>query len=241
MQITDIREFFAFLLKSEKFIKDKSGRKVIEVQAAQFIADQPAIFGAPNEDWHRRELNWYLSQSLNVNDIEPPIPQIWKAVADPNGFINSNYGWAIFSEQNGNQYKNVVEKLRDSSDSRQAQMIYTRPSMHTDWNYAGRQDFMCCSNTIHHIRDGGLQSMVYFRSNDAWAGYKGDYAWMNYVHSKLVDDLGANKDKSYIIWNAASLHIYENQFYLVDHYDRTGEISIPKDEYRQLYPNSQWI
>lgn len=216
LSIRDMRCSFIDLLRNEDYVIDKTGSKTIEIIGAQFIADEPSIFGTVNEEWNTRELNWYKSQSLNVYDIEEPVPAVWKAVSSTEneiGRINSNYGWCVWSTENGSQYEHALAELKRNPDSRRAQMIYTRPSMHTDWNKDGMSDFMCCSNTVHHIRNGKLISNIYFRSNDAIFGYKGDYAWMKHVHENLAKDL--NVEQGDIIWNAASLHVYERHFKFV--------------------------
>lgn len=213
LSIRDMRCKFIDLLRNEDYVIDKTGSKTIEIIGAQFIADEPSIFGTVNEEWNKRELDWYKSQSLNVYDIEEPVPAVWKSVSTKEGEqgrINSNYGWCVWSTENGNQYDNVLAELKRNPDSRRGQMIYTRPTMHKDWNKDGMSDFMCCSNTIHHIRNGKLISNIYFRSNDAIFGYKGDYAWMKHVHENLAKDL--NVEQGNIIWNAASLHVYERHF-----------------------------
>ena len=213
LSIRDMRCKFIDLLRNEDYVIDKTGSKTIEIIGAQFIADEPSIFGTVNEEWNKRELDWYKSQSLNVYDIEEPVPAVWKSVSTKEGEqgrINSNYGWCVWSTENGNQYDNVLAELKRNPDSRRGQMIYTRPTMHKDWNKDGMSDFMCCSNTIHHIRNGKLISNIYFRSNDAVFGYKGDYAWMKHVHENLAKDL--NVEQGDIIWNAASLHVYERHF-----------------------------
>jgi len=38
-----------------------------------------------------------------------------------------------------------------------------------------------------------------------------------------------------IIWNVGSLHVYESQFYLLDHFSKTGEIHITKKQYEERY------
>ena len=219
--VNDIRENFLQKFKEKQFVTDRTGVKTIELIGESFIADEPSIFGTVNKDWCERELSWYLSQSLDVNDIIEPIPKIWKKVASLDGKINSNYGWCIFSEENGSQYFNAFDELWSNPDSRRAQMIYTRPSMHVDWNKNGMSDFMCCSNTVHFIRDNELITFVNFRSNDAIFGYKGDYFWMNFVHTKLYFDLldkYTNLRKGDIVWSAASLHVYEQHFHLLEKY-----------------------
>lgn len=213
LSVKDIREQFKQKLANEEFVIDRTGVKTIEIMNANFNADEELIYGTVNNEWYNRELNWYLSQSLNVYDIEEPVPTIWQQIADKDGLINSNYGWCIFSDENHNQYDWALHELRSNPDSRRAQMIYTRPAMNKDYNHNGRNDFMCCSNTIHLIRNNKLHSLVYFRSSDAVFGYKGDYFWANYVHNKLANELKI--DAGDIIWNAASLHIYERHFYLI--------------------------
>ncbi len=216
--IEQIRQIFKEKLQNSEFVIDKTSVKTIEIINASFIADQDSIFGSLNMNYINREISWYESQSLNVNDIHGEVPKIWKQVSDNDGFINSNYGWCIFSNDNYNQYDWVVKELSSNKDSRRAQMIYTRPSMNIDYNFNGRSDFMCCSNTCHLIRNNELISINYYRSNDAIFGYKNDKAWANYVHTKLYNDLQlthSNLKLGPIYWNASSLHIYETHFHLV--------------------------
>lgn len=215
LNVNDIRQELSNQLKEGRFVTDKTGVKTVEVLNASFIADDPAIFGVVNEDYVQRELAWYKSMSLNVYDIPPPVPAIWKAVATPNGFINSNYGWCIYSHENGNQYVNVVKQLKANPDSRRATMIYNRPSMHDDYNVDGMSDFMCTNTVQYVIRDGAVHALVYMRSNDAVFGYKNDYAWQKHVLDEVAVDL--NIPAGNIYWNVASLHVYERHFDLMEY------------------------
>ena len=204
----------------EDFVIDKTGVKTIEIINAAFFANQPTIFGTVNEDYVQRELEWYKSMSLNVNDIPGGPPEIWKMVANPNGYINSNYGWCIYSQQNGDQYQNVLNELIKNPLSRRATMIYNRPSMHEDYNKGGMSDFMCTNAVQYLIRNNRLNALVYMRSNDAVFGYKNDYAWQKYVLEQLVADLRNEWLESLeigdIYWNVASLHVYERHFKFVN-------------------------
>ena len=212
--VKNIREEFKYLRDNELYVTDKSGVKMLEVRSAAFVADEPAIFGKVNHDYVARELAWYESMSLNVNDIPGGPPAIWKQVADKDGFINSNYGWCIWSPMNGSQYDNVIDELKKNPDSRRAVMIYTRPSMWNKYNINGMSDFMC-TNAVQYInRYGKLFAIVQMRSNDVVFGYKNDYAWQSYVLDKLCDEL--NLMRGDIYWNAGSLHVYERHFDLVD-------------------------
>lgn len=237
-----IRSALGEKLLNGEFVTDKSGVKCIEIINASFVADEPTIFGVLTE-YADRELQWYQSCSLNVNDIPEPVPQIWQSVASKDGLINSNYGWCIWSEENGDQYTHCLNELLNNKDSRRACMIYIRPNMQVEYKKDGMSDFMCTYSTQVFIRDNKLHYIVNMRSNDSWAGYKNDKYWHDHVHNILLNDL---KDAypelqlGVMYWNAGSLHVYERQFYLVDYYLRTGRTDITKDEYRTLYPDSQY-
>ncbi len=218
--VYDIQQEFARKLVDGEFVTDKGGSKTIEIVNASFLADEPSIFGTVNEEYVAREKAWYRSMSLNVNDIPGGPPKIWQQVADKNGMINSNYGWCIYSQENGYQFTKVLEELLASPLSRRATMIYNRPSMHEDYNKNGMSDFMCTYSTQYYLRDGLLHASVFMRSNDAVFGYKNDYAWQRYVQEQLLDALNGRKGTVYglgdLHWNAGSLHVYERHFELVD-------------------------
>lgn len=219
MSCSLIKKQFEKLLKKKAYVKDKTGVKTIEIINASFIADDAVIFGSVNEDYVKRELEWYKSQSLNVNDIPGGPPEIWKQVSSKDGFINSNYGWCIYSEENGNQYNNAKIELSINVCSRRAIMIYNRPSMHDDYHVDGMSDFMCTNAVQYLIRDGKVHALVYMRSNDAVFGYKNDYAWQKHVLQQLVSDLNDNwihVEVGNIYWNVASMHVYERHFHLID-------------------------
>jgi thymidylate synthase len=214
MKVADIRQIFRDKLAAGDFTEDG----MLEIINASFIADEAAIFGTVNEDYVRRETDWYMSQSLNVNDIEEPIPAIWKNIATPDGRINSNYGWAIFSDANGNQMTNAIESLCKNKHSRQAAMIYNRPSMHTDACVDGMKDFMCTYSTQLLIRNDQLHYLVFMRSNDALLGYKNDRAWHDHVHDLSLEALQQqypDLEKGTLTWNAGSLHVYPQHHKLV--------------------------
>ena len=212
----DIRQEFVNKLDDEEFVTDKTGVKTIEIMNASFLADDVTLFGSVNEDYVKRELDWYLSMSRYVGDIQPPIPEIWTKVASKYGKVNSNYGWCVYSHENNFQYEHVLAELQKNPDSRRAQMIYTRPSMHEDYCLEGMSDFICTTSVQYLIRDGMLHALVYMRSNDAVFGYKNDYAWQKYVLDDLSNSLCVPAGNIY--WNVGSLHVYERHFKAVELY-----------------------
>ena len=211
LKVQDIREYLIRELQAESFVTDKTGVKTIEMIGASFEADEPSIFGDVNDDYIQRELEWYKSESLYVDDIPGITPAIWKQVASTEGKINSNYGWAIYNKDNGYQYLHVLGELKLNPNSRRAVMIYTRPTMWSDYNHNGMSDFMCTNAVQYMIRDGQLVAIVQMRSNDVVFGYRNDYAWQWHVADMLTRDLGLDIEPK-IIWNVGNLHVYERHF-----------------------------
>jgi thymidylate synthase len=220
--VEDIRNDVVFNFVHENFVEDKSGCKVIEIINASFEANENSIFGKPNEDYIKRELEWYKSQSLNVNDIPGNTPQIWKDVSSNYDLINSNYGHLIWSADNMCQYENVRMELGENPASRRATMIYTRPTIWLDAFKDGMSDFICTNNVQYFVRDNKLVTCVYMRSNDIVYGYNNDFAWQQHVRDKLLEDLETDCMIAYepgpIYWNVGSLHIYERHFNLIQEY-----------------------
>lgn len=216
--IKDIRAQFVEKLNNEDFVIDKSGVKVIEIVGESYIADEEVIFGNLSLDYAKREVEWYDSMSRNVYDL-PKTPQIWKEVCDRHGFVNSNYGWVVYSEENGEQYKHCLRTLRKDKDSRRAMMIYTRPEMQWEYNENGRSDFMCTNTVQVLIRDNKLHYILNQRSCDSVFGAKNDLYWARVIQERLFKDLLLDYPELMlgdVIHQVGSLHVYERHFGLVE-------------------------
>jgi len=208
--------------------------KTLEIQNAHFEVDKPWIVRKPNYDYYEREKKWYMSQSLNVEDIPGDTPKMWKACANQLGYINSNYGWCIFSEDNGKQFENCMQHLLDDPHTREAIMIYNRPSMQQEYNKYGMHDFMCCQNVQYFINEiddniDAIDCIVNFRSNDAVFGFNNDALWEFDVLNDLVEQMKQTYKEKYnkdlqagkMFWNAGSLHIYERHFKILTDCEQT--------------------
>ena len=215
----DVREELVHKLAIEEFVVDKTGCKMLEIVGATFVADEPAIFGTVNWDYVQREIDWYISQSLSVNDFPGGAPEVWKAVAGEDGLITSNYGWVNWHRDNYFQYNHALEELKKNPYSRRAVVIHTRPRIWLEYNDRGRGDFMCTNAVQYLIRDGKLHVLVQMRSNDVVFGYKNDRAWAEYMQRYMIRDLNTCQDAVVeagdIYWHASSLHVYEKHFHLV--------------------------
>ena len=147
-KVSDVRDYFIGMKSTGlNHTTDKTGVKCIELIGASFEANEPAIFGTPNVEYIKKEIAWYESMSLNINDIygfgSMP-PAAWQYAASADGMIHSNYGYLIWHEENCNQYENCLQELKDNPESRRALMIYQRPEI---WN---EYDLMGCSDSVSY-------------------------------------------------------------------------------------------
>lgn len=226
--VKDMRNHFVNELHNERFIEDRTGQKTIEMLSASFLADEPAIFGKPNQDYIDYELDWYDSQSTNINDIyyesdrEPP--KAWQISANRHGEINSNYGLLIFSSKYYKQFENAVRELAKNPNSRRATMIYTRPSMWTEHNENGKNDFICTNAVTYYLRNEQIDCVVQMRSNDVVYGYRNDYAWQQFVLEHFVRHFTSFGygfiSPGNIYWQVQNLHVYERHFHLVKNHEQ---------------------
>ena len=168
------------------------------------------------------EKNWYMSLDRSIKG-HPGIEsnKIWQYCAskDEKQEVNSQYGWIVFSPENGVdgkcQYECCLEHIVNDINTRQAGMIYTRPTIHKECCENGKHDFICTTEVWVHIRNNRLIYSVNMRSNDFFTGFVNDWAWHYFVYHKLINDLhekGINVELGNIYWHASSFHVYERNF-----------------------------
>lgn len=168
------------------------------------------------EAYVKKELDWYMSQSTDAQMIGQTA-STWLKCCDKNHKVNSNYGFLMFSPQNGYQYKNVVEELSYDYDSRRAVAYYTNPWMH----YVGGKDHICTLAVQYLLREDFVHAIVFMRSNDIVYGLIGaDLFWQNEMLQSIAADLTIAYDRQIgagsITWQVGSLHIYEKHWGKLD-------------------------
>lgn len=216
--------------RDKNYVKDKTGVKMVELIAPRIELNptQPLLdFGVRKtpKKYAEAEVKWYLSQDLSVKEIGKDA-QIWLQVADKNGNVNSNYGWCIYSPENGYQYDFAVKQLQDDPESRRSCMIYNRPTMQTDYNKDGMNDFMCTFATQHFIRNKELIYVVMMRSQDAIYGFFNDFYWHCFVYDNMYSQLQKkyiNLQVGKMIWIANSFHVYERHFDMLEKIAKTTQ------------------
>lgn len=145
--------------------------------------------------------------------------KIWQDVSSNNGQINSNYGWCVFHPDNGSegksQFEHVVETLNGHKQSRQALIIYTRPTMHTDSKRDGMSDFLCTISNQFFIRNNKLHMIYNMKGQDGVFGIYHNYPWSVFVYQKMYKKLKQTYPEleyGFIKFFVGSFHIYERHF-----------------------------
>ena len=197
--------------------KNTNKPEMLEILDVCFETDDGYFFKEPSETYAHDEHVWYMSESLDVRDLNNT-PKIWREIACDNFLINSNYGFLALSKENGSQFDNVIEKLKTDKNSRQGTLVYTRPSIHVQAVENGRSDFICTTHQHIRIHDNKLNFLSSMRSNDAIFGFSYDVQWARFLHEKAYDELKIvypDLEMGKLNWFASTLHIYPRHYDLV--------------------------
>ena len=167
----------------------------------------------------KAELDWYKSMDLSIIGHEGiESNPTWQSCCtkDDKKEINSNYGWCVFSEENGSQYDNCLEVLKKDKTTRNAIIMYNRPKIYKDYKRDGMHDMICTMYSHFFIRYNRLYMIHNMRSNDVRYGFIcSDLAWNCFVYQNMYEDLKStypDLEVGTIIWTSDSMHLYSRHF-----------------------------
>ena len=158
-----------------------------------------------NPEYAEAEWQWYLTGDHNITklgEIYGKIPQIWKRMADSNGYVNSNYG---MQWKRNDQLNKVTNMLKQNPQTRQACIsIYDGKEMN---KYA--TDTPCTYAVQFTILNNRLNMCVTMRSNDLWYGFCNDQYCFSKLQQLVAERLKIEIGTYYHF--AHNLHLYNNQ------------------------------
>ena len=156
-------------------------------------------------DYAEAEWQWYLSGDKNIKKlgkIYGKVPEIWKRMADPEGNVNSNYG---YQWQRNDQIGYVIDKLKRDMFTRHACISIYDGKEHDKF----ATDTPCTYAIQFTNVNNYLNMCVTMRSNDLWYGFCND----QYQFSKLLElvckETGLDMGTYYHF--AHNLHIYSDK------------------------------
>lgn len=164
------------------------------------------------------ELEWFNSGSLYARDIDPT-GNSRALTANPNGTVNSNYGFLALTEVHAglSQYEWCVRQLQANTYTNRAVINYNQPRH----KYTGVQDFpTVISQSFKYREDGCLHTVVHSRSCDVHDGLAYDVPWFASLLAKLCADTELNMG-TYTQW-IESLYVRETEMDILRRVAETG-------------------
>lgn len=187
------------------------------------------MFQTPKK-YVKSELDWYKSMDLSIIGHEGiESNPTWQSCCtkDDKKEVNSNYGWCVFSEENGSQYDECLNVLKKDKTTRNAIIVYNRPSIYKDYKRDGMHDMICTMYSHFFIRDNRLFMVHNMRSNDVRYGFIcSDLAWNCFVYQNMYEDLKStypDLEVGTIIWTSDSMHLYSRHFEDLKNYIEYGQ------------------
>lgn len=214
----------ALALKSAP-IDPRTGNKVI--YNASWIADKNSMIGERNEDWVRRELEWFATGSDSLEDMPGPVPAAFQKCAGWDGKVNSAYGHILFGKgESLPPRRTLAERIVDTFQTegkatRHAIAIISDRDIHSLARHNGRNDFIC-TNALNVMIDheDRLHIIAQMRSMDAVWGYRADWSMWDYLMELLLGSLNAayypEVTRGHITFQVANLHVYPRHFKMLD-------------------------
>ena len=160
-------------------------------------------------EYAEAEWQWYLTGLPNIKmlgEIYGKIPPIWERMADPQGNVNSNYGYQWQRGQNHmTQLGYVVDLLKNHKHTRQAAISIYDGKEHPDYKY----DTPCTYAVQFTNVENRLNMCVTMRSNDLWYGFCNDQYCFSKLQELVCKETGLDMGSYYHF--AHNLHIYSNK------------------------------
>lgn len=163
------------------------------------------------------ELLWYFSGRDDAKFISN-FSKFWLNLQSQSGNVNSAYGDLLFKRGENepiSQWEWAYQSLLKDKDTRQAILHFNRPyHQHFD-----NKDFVCTMHGTFHIRNNKLHFTINMRSNDAILGLPTDVAFFVMLQKQMLKhlkDTYPDLEMGTYTHFDASLHIYENNFELVE-------------------------
>jgi len=156
-------------------------------------------------DYAEAEWQWYLSGDKNIKKlgkIYGKVPEIWKRMADPEGNVNSNYG---YQWQRNDQIGYVIDKLKRDMFTRHACISIYDGKEHDKF----ATDTPCTYAIQFTNVNNYLNMCVTMRSNDLWYGFCNDQYQFSKLQELICKETGLDMGTYYHF--AHNLHIYSDK------------------------------
>lgn len=202
--------------------KSPRGQNISCFQNCLFTVQKPGtMFSSKSREYPFSYLNKELTLYFNGNCTAEEFgkaSKFWLQLANPDGNINSNYGYHLFYRPINTKFGNIKnqwtyakQQLIHDKDTRQALMFISTPSV----QFEGNKDFICTLNYVFNIENDTLHLTVNRRSQDLYFGLPHDinfeYLLMLKMKNELLSVYPELKLGSYNMF-CNNIHIYERNY-----------------------------
>ena len=234
----------ADVVDSPDYVCSPRGMQIREKLDYQFRVMKPEAVSLVTKDEERngkiaeytaKEMELYNSGTNKASDFAQA-SKFWSTIANPDGTINSAYGYLIwknksmgsarFEKEHNFTYDTQFPKRRTpwewakeclilDKDTRQAIMPFNLP----DHAWLGNKDFPCTLVANWHIRENQLHLAMVMRSNDLNRGLLYDLNFFVSLMDRMVDELKPTYPdivKGHYTHTAQSAHIYEKELPVIN-------------------------
>ena len=157
------------------------------------------------QEYAEAEWQWYLTGSPSIKTlgkIYGKIPQIWRHMANDEGYVNSNYG---YQWKRNAQLDMIIETLKQQPETRQAAISIYDCKEHPKYE----RDTPCTYAVQFTIVHGRLDMCVTMRSNDLWFGFCNDQYCFSKLQKMVSDELNIEPGVYYHF--AHNMHLYNDK------------------------------
>lgn len=168
-------------------------------------------------DYVKQEFLWYV-RGIREDLSIATMAKMWQDIINPDGTINSNYGYYLFNPActgtGISNFERIAQCLEKDPDSRRAAvMILGNHHLNSE-----TKDYPCTAYINFLVRKNWLNMYVRMRSQDAIFGMGNDAPCFSFVHelmyARLKKQFPMMKLGRY--WHLAdSFHVYERHFDMV--------------------------
>lgn len=185
------------------------------------VFDRTPLVSVRRTAWRNAllEMEWFLSGSSNINDLNPKVHHWWKPWADTNGQIKNNYSKQFRRFENKTEEVDQIEYLVEAIKNHP----FSRRAVITTWNTA---DMISKETPITNCHgsliqafvepDNSLHLTMYQRSADMLLGTS--HNWIQYWALLMWLAKQSDRNVGTLTWIGGDCHIYK------DHYDVVNEI-----------------
>ncbi len=208
--VNEAFEYYYYLINE----KGEITKKTKQIRNCGFLLQLPMnnIISTPWRRWKKSyaelEYKWYLTKNRDPKIVAKKA-KIWNDIKNPDGTVNSNYG---FLWNQDNQLDKIVTMLKNDKDTRRAVITLYDGKLIGSYN----KDTVCTLNIIFQIEKiknskyDILHMSVLMRSNDLIYGFCNDqFCFSNLM--KLVSNRTDCHIGTYFHYTA-NMHIYKKHW-----------------------------